>query len=193
MLKYGKNKAAEGLEENIVRTRLVLVALAVAVLRAAAPEPPADEYRVKGAFLLNFAKFVEWPESAFKGPGDPIAVCILGVSPFSPSLDAAAQSAVVEKRPVVVRQIPEPLLARQCQIVFVSAAERKRVHALLQAVQGASVLTVGETEGFIADGGVIELGVEDNRVRMQINSAAAKKGGLRISAKLLSLAQSGNR
>jgi hypothetical protein len=168
-----------------------MVVLAAAALGGAAPEQATEEYRVKGAYLLNFAKFVEWPESAAMGPGSAIAVCILGASPFSPALDAAAHSLVVEKHPVVVRQIPEPLEARQCQIVFVSAAERRRARALLQAVQGGNVLTVGETEGFIADGGVIELSVEDSKVRLEINTASAKKAGLRISAKLLSLAQSG--
>jgi len=171
-----------------VRIKVVVVALAVAVLQAATPEP-AEEYRVKGAYLLNFAKFVEWPDSAFKGPADPIAVCVLGANPFSPALDAAAHSVLVEKHPVVVKQIPEPLQARQCHIVFVSTAERKHVRALLQAVQGGNVLTVGESDGFVADGGVIELSVEGGKVRMEINTDGAKKAGLRISAKLLSLAQ----
>ena len=192
-MKSGKNKASERLAENIVRTRLVLVALAVAGLRPAAPEPAVEEYRVKGAYLLNFAKFVEWPESTFKGPGDPIALCILGASPFSPALDVAAHSVVVAKHPVVIRQIPGPLQARHCQIVFVSAAERRHARALLRAVQGGNVLTVGETEGFVADGGVIELNVEDGKVTMEINTAGAKKAGLLISAKLLSLAQPGNK
>jgi hypothetical protein len=192
-LKSGKNKASERLAENIVRTRLVLGALAVAVLRPAAPEPAVEEYRVKGAYLINFAKFVEWPESTFKGPGDPIALCILGASPFSPALDVAAHSVVVAKHPVVIRQIPGPLQARHCQIVFVSAAERRHARALLRAVQGGNVLTVGETEGFVADGGVIELNVEDGKVTMEINTAGAKKAGLLISAKLLSLAQPGNK
>ncbi len=64
---------------------------------------------------------------------------------------------------------------------------------LLEAVQGASVLTVGESEGFIASGGVIEFRVEESKVRMEISEAAAKRAGLHISAKLLSLAQSGKR
>jgi len=72
----------------------------------------------------------------------------------------------------------------------VSMAERKRVHAVLDAVKGDSVLTVGESEGFAASGGVIEFRVDEGRVRMDINSEAAKRAGLHISAKLLSLAQS---
>lgn len=176
-----------------MRAKLALVVLAGALAQASAPEPPAEEYRVKGAFLLNFAKFVEWPAQTFKSPADMIAICVLGANPFTPALDLAAREVVVENRSVTVRQIADAQQARQCQIVFVSVAERKRMRAVLDAVQGGSVLTVGESEGFIAGGGVIEFRLEENKVRMEISVAAAKRAGLHISAKLLSLAQSGKR
>jgi hypothetical protein len=153
-------------------------------------DQPAEEYRVKGAFLLNFAKFVEWPAQAFKGAGDGISICILGASPFTPALDTAARGVVVENRPVTIRLIQDAQLARQCQIVFVSVSERRRIRSVLEAIQGESVLTVGESEGFIDSGGVIEFRVEESKVRMEISAAAARKAGLHISAKLLSLAQS---
>jgi len=176
-----------------VLTKLALVGLAAALVRTWAAGPPAEEYRVKGAFLLNFAKFVEWPAEAFQGPGEPIAICVLGANPFTPALAEAAGQVVVEKRTVAVRQITDPRQARQCQIVFVSVSERKRARAVLEAVQGASVLTVGESEGFIAGGGVIEFRVEESKVRMEISAAAGKLAGLHISAKLLSLSQSAKR
>ncbi|HME07519.1 MAG TPA: YfiR family protein [Bryobacteraceae bacterium] len=174
-----------------MRNPLAFVALAVALSRAVGADAPAEEYHVKGAFLLNFAKFVEWPGQAFKAPGDPISICVLGGNPFTPALEQAAQLVVVEKRAVKVRQVQETQQARQCQIVFVSVSERKRTRALLEAVKGGSVLTVGESEGFIASGGVIEFRMEDSKVKIDISAEAAKRAGLHISAKLLSLAQSG--
>lgn len=174
-------------------TKLALALLAGALVHVWAAEPAAEEYRVKGAFLLNFAKFVEWPPEAFQGPAEPIAICVLGANPFTPALAQAAGQVVVEKRSVAVRQIADPHQASQCQIVFVSASERKRARAVLEAVHGSSVLTVGESEGFIAGGGVIEFRVEESKVRMEISAAAAKLAGLRISAKLLSLSQSAKR
>jgi hypothetical protein len=158
-----------------------------------AGEQAAEEYRVKGAFLLNFTKFVEWPAQAFKGPADAIAICILGTSPFTADLELAARGIVLGSRTVTLRQIPDPKQAQTCQVVFVSMSERKRVHAVLEAVQGGNVLTVGESEGFIAGGGVVEFRVEESKVRMEISEAAAKRAGLRISSKLLSLAQPAKR
>jgi hypothetical protein len=176
-----------------VLTKLAVALLAVALARAGGAEAPAEEYRVKGAFLLNFAKFVEWPPEVFKTAEDPIAICVIGSNPFSAALDEAARQVVVDKRTVLIRPIPDAQQARQCQIVFVSASEHKRAKAVLEAVRGASVLTVGETEGFIAAGGVIEFRVEDSKVRMEISAAAAKLAGLHISAKLLSLSQPAKR
>lgn len=170
--------------------KIALLVLAGALIGALVADPPAEEYRVKGAFLLNFAKFVEWPPQAFKAPRDPIAICILGANPFSPALDAAAHEITVDGRGVAIRQIADPQQARQCQMVFLSGSERKRLRGLFEAVQGGNVLTVGESEGFIAGGGVIELRMDDSRVRMEISEAAAKRAGLHISAKLLSLSQS---
>ena len=158
-----------------------------------AAEPVAEEYQVKGAFLINFTKFVDWPAEAFKGPGDPIAICVFGGNPFGPSLERAARATVVTNRSVSVRQVSDAQQASQCQIVFVGGSERKRSRGLLDALRGKSVLTVGESDGFLAGGGIIGFRLEGDKVRMEISTEAAGRAGLHISAKLLSLAQNGKR
>lgn len=177
----------------MMRTCLTLVLLIGAMVPGWAVEPVAEEYHVKGAFLLNFAKFVEWPAQAFKEPGDPIAICVLGQNPFGPALEKAAREAVIDGRRVRVRQIREAREASECQMVFVSTAEWKRGRAVLDAVQGASVLTVGESDGFRTSGGVINFRLDGDKVRIEISTEAAQRANLRISAKLLSLAQAGRR
>jgi YfiR/HmsC-like len=167
---------------------MIVVFLAIPLLARGAE--PVAEYQVKGAFLLNFTKFVDWPPQAFKEPGDPIAICILGENPFGPLLDRAAQQTVVANRAVSVRQVADGQLASQCQVVFMGASERRHWRAWLEALRGGSVLTVGESEGFLASGGVVNFKLEGDRVRIEISTAAADRAGLHISAKLLSLAQS---
>ena len=176
-----------------MRCKFAFLILSAVLIQASAADSPAEEYRVKAAFLLNFANFVEWPSQAFHGPGDAISICVLGANPFSPEMDAAARKMVAENRLVTVRQIADYQQARECQIVFVGLSERKRVHALLEAVQDDSVLTVGESEGFVASGGVIEFKVEESRVKMEISAAAAKRAKLTISSRLLNLVQPSKR
>jgi len=171
---------------------MVIILIAIPNLVRGA-EPVVEEYQVKGAFLLNFTKFVDWPAQVFKGPDDPIAICVLGKNPFGPELDQAARGTVVANRTVSVREVADGQQASQCQIVFVGASERKRWRTLLEALRDKSVLTVGESEGFLTNGGVVNFKLEGERVRIEISTEAADRAGLHISAKLLSLAQLGRK
>ena len=143
----------------------------------------ADEYPVKAAFLFNFAKFVEWPADAFKGPEDPIAICVLGQNPFGSALEDVVRNKTVANRAFVVREVSNAQQASKCQIVFVTASERKRFRSLLEELKGHSILTVGEAEDFTANGGIINFKLKDARVRIEIDAGAADRAGLRISSK----------
>jgi hypothetical protein len=157
--------------------------------RAHAGAAEIDEYHVKAAFLFNFAKFVEWPAQAFKSADEPIGICVLGPNPFGSLLDEVVRGKVVGTRKFVVREVGDAQQAGECHIVFASASGWTRSRAVLGAIQKCCVLTVGETWEFIAGGGMINLRLEDARVRVEINPDAAERAKLRISSKLLSLAE----
>jgi len=154
------------------------------VCRAAGPA--VDEYRVKALFLVNFARFVEWPADA---PQDPIVIGIIGQDPFGRWLDDAVRGTKVNGHELVVRRLRNAEDARKCRIVFVAGSESSGLQPILDALKGAPVLTIGDTEGFAELGGVINLRLEDNRVRFDINQDAARRAGLTVSSKLLSLAR----
>ena len=164
----------------------IAVALAMQWSLYAAGEPL--EYQVKAAFLLNFTKFVEWPPSAFDAADSPIAICVLGNDPFGNSLDQIVAEEVVGGRRVVVRRIKRTPQAKLCQALFVSMPE-KELLSILSGV-GPGVLTIGEGESFVRDGGMIAFVVENHRVRFGINETAAETAGLKLSSKLLSVARS---
>jgi len=168
--------------------RLVTVLLGM-LLAVSAHGQAVEEYQVKAAFLYNFAKFVQWPSSAFKSAQEPIAICILGQNPFGGALDEAIRGKQIEGRSLVVYQVSSDTPSRACHILFVGGAERKRFRALAEAFRAPGVLTVGEAAWFSAEGGVINLKLDAGRVRFEINVEAADRQQLRISSKLLSLAQ----
>jgi hypothetical protein len=148
-----------------------------------------DEYQVKAAFLFNFAKFVEWPAKSFPKPNDPIVICILGQNPFEDHLSAAIQGKVLAGRGFAVLQIAELPPKSRCQILFVNSSERQRFRSSAASLKGSGILTVGETPGFIDDGGIINLKLEGGKIRFEINVDAAEQAQLIVSSKLLSLAQ----
>lgn len=150
---------------------------------------PALEYQVKAAFLYNFAKFVEWPPQSFKSPQDPISICILGQNPFGDALVETVHGKTVGGRSLVVRQLEDAREAPSCHILFVRFSEQKRLRSVLEAISGGGVLTVGETDTFTADGGIINFKIDGEKIRFQINIAATKREELHISSKLLRLAE----
>jgi uncharacterized protein DUF4154 len=169
--------------------RLAVLLLAAALGRVHAEPPVAEEYQVKAAFLFNFAKFVEWPTEVFKGSDDPITICVLGQNPFGHALEDVVRNKAVANRAFMVREVSNALQASKCQIVFVTAVERKRFHSIVDEFKGHSILTVGEAEDFIENGGIINFKLKDARVRIEIDAGAAERAKLRISSKLLSLAE----
>jgi hypothetical protein len=148
-----------------------------------------DEYQVKAAFLYNFAKFVEWPAQTFKTEKDPMRICVLGQNPFGGALVDAVGGKTVLGRPFVVADISEPSQAAECQMLFVSSSAGKRLRSIFGELRATGILTVGENQGFAAQGGIVNFKLEDGRVRLEINIEAAERARLRISSKVLNLAQ----
>jgi hypothetical protein len=169
--------------------RFLIVVLAAMLLSPCARGQALDEYQVKAAFLYNFAKFVEWPAESFKTSRDPILVCVLGHNPFGNALEDAIRGKSLAGRTFAYRHVSDAESASACQILFVGVEESKRFRSLLENLKPMGILTVGEAQGFAADGGVINFKLDDGRVRFEINVNAAEHEQLHISAKLLSLAQ----
>jgi hypothetical protein len=168
---------------------LGLLLLAVPGRRAWADTADDLEYEVKAAFLYNFVKFVEWPADTFEGPTDKIVLCILGEDPFGESLDNVVRNEVLNGRPLSVHRTRDVLEARDCHVVFVPRTERARQERILAGLEGRGILTVGEADGFLNAGGMIRFVLEQNRVRFDINLAAAERSRLKLSSKLLRLAR----
>jgi len=167
------------------------VPLAIALVGVLAPTALASslEYRVKAAFLYNFAKFIEWPPQTFPDAQTPYRICLLGQDPFGNDLDAAVAGNLVEGRKLEVRRLAELKGVSGCHILFVAASEREKLRAILAAVGDAPTLTVGEDEDFTRLGGGLRFFLSDNKIRFEVNLAATDRAHLKVSAKLLSLAR----
>lgn len=179
-----------------VRCRLACLECIAALLLLAAPRalcvdtasPQPLEYQVKAAFLLNFPKFVQWPTAAFEDASSPIAICILGNDPFGATLDRLVEGETVNGRKLVVRRIHHAPAPGSCQVLFIGRSEPDASKVL--AGVGPGVLTVGEGEDFLDQGGIVAFVIENRRVRFDINQAAAARASLVLSSRLLNVARS---
>ena len=186
------------LDENLPvperpRRRFAGIALLLLPAMFLAPGIPASadeplEYQVKAAFLLNFTKFVEWPATAFPEQNSPLTICIVGADPFGNTLNEMVKGEAVNGHPIVIEKVAGTLTtAKSCQVLFVKKSEKDT--SRIVAVSGPGVLTVGEGEDFIRDGGIVAFVVDNRRVRFDIDQRAAAKAMLTISSRLMNVAR----
>ncbi|WP_397547018.1 YfiR family protein [Rhodothermus marinus] len=152
------------------------------------PVEKARAARIKAAFLYHFARFSTWPEEAFADSETPIRLCILGKDPFGSALEQL-QGKTVHNRPLEIRHLPAGASARECHVVFMGPMPAQVLATTLAQLQHRPVLTVGEGEDFLKQGGIVRLVEEKNRIQFEINVTAARRAGLQLSARLLRLAR----
>lgn len=143
-----------------------------------------SEAQARAAFLINFTHFVEWPSH----PAGPLVLCVAADA----SLVEAVTLQTVNRPPGGQEMRTRALSAGEspdgCHVLYVGLEQAGDRAGLLQQVHGP-VLTVGDAEQFLREGGIIRLFVRDTRMRFQIDQKNANAAGLRLSAQLLGLAE----
>ena len=187
---------AQGLWGRIVRIAavagtcaMVLFGLGIGAAAGAekAPSSGYSEYQVKAAFLYNFAKFTKWPSGTYADASAPLVVCVLGKDAFGKALDALAGKRI-NGRLVAVSRLARVDEAGRCQVVFISESDEERVPGIVGYLAGRPVLTVCNAPSCTRFRGIIHLKVVAQKIRFAIDLDCADSAGLKLSSKLLALA-----
>lgn len=151
---------------------------------AAATADPPSEAAVKAAFVYNFAKFVEWPETtSTKGA---MTLCVAGTRPELATSLAELEKKLVQGRALAVKNNVIAADLDTCQVLYIGDDARTLAG---QARGRAGLLTVSDMPGFARSGGMIGLFTEGERVRFEINPRSAEAAGLKVSSQLMKLAR----
>lgn len=145
----------------------------------------SEDSRVKAAYLYNFAKFVEWPANTFRSADDPTLICAIGDDRIGEVLLDTVTGKKANGRPVEARRLTSLQDIRSCQILFIGFADKEHISEILEQLRDVKALTVGQTEQFIALGGMINLVQQNDRIELEIDPQAADAAGLKISSRLL--------
>ena len=172
-----------------IRACLLLLLLFFLGAPVRAQDAPVGESDLKAAFLYNFTKFIEWPAEAFAKEDAPVVVGVYGDEEFTQNLRTLLADKKAHNRPFTVRRLINPQDAKTCQILFFRANETKKMGAVYESIKRLPILTVGESEDFLDQGGMFSLVFEDKQLRFDVNTAAAENAKLTISSKLLRLAK----
>jgi hypothetical protein len=170
-------------------SRCAVLGLAL-LLPAALPGPGAcesssGEFSLKAAFIYNFSKFVEWPESAYRGRRD-FCIATLGRSPLDREL-AALSGKVVQGRSIVFRKVNSPEDATQCQVLVISRSERAKLEEILDTLRDLPVLTIAEGDDFCKKGGMLSLEKENGKIVFDVNFRETQRAKLKPNSQLLKL------
>ena len=150
--------------------------------------PPASsqefsEYQLKAAFLYNFAAFTEWPPQV----GSVLNLCVYGRDPFGVEIDGLNGKAT-GTRMLAVHRKAGPAALQDCQIVFFAGADIAQLPRLLDTLRGLPVLVVAESPGAARLGAALNMKLAQGRVTFEANLVTARSAGLKLSARMLSLA-----
>jgi len=167
---------------------IMALLLAMGQRAQAAPES-ANEYSVKAAFLFHFAQLTTWPPRIFTSTGSPLVFCTIGKDPFGGVLDSAVENKIVQGHPAKVLHLKQVIGLEGCHLLFIGTQEMPRMPAIIAALHGLPVLTVGEADEFLKQGGMIDFRSQDDRLRFDVNLEAAQSSNLAFSSTLLSLAR----
>lgn len=164
--------------------------LLVVVLLKAVPSASAavsgDEARATA--LYNLVAFADWPATAFASPDAPLVVGIMAPANMLKLSRELLESETWRGRPIQLRSVISAADAAGCHVLYVARANQARWRAQQAQLKGRPILTVGEGDRFAASGGIVELGLERNRLRLTVNLSAARAGGIVLSSKVLRLA-----
>lgn len=172
------------------RWRRPVAALAAAAALGIATLSQANlpEQQLKAAFVLNFVRYVEWPERALGARDAPIMICVFGRDAIESALsDLGGRQ--VHGRTVRIRTGAGIDDSEGCHVAFITEAESRRLVPILRSLAGRPVLTVSDIDDFIDSGGAIGIVNSDNRLQFEINRAALAQGQLKASSQLLKLAR----
>jgi hypothetical protein len=173
---------------------VLLLATLLALVRAqaggaGASSVPASEQQLKAVVVFNFTHFVGWPPESLATPDAPFVIGVLGSDDFTTQLERAVRGEQVDSHPLVVRHYHSPDEVQDPRILYVERSRGADLERALLRAGPRGTLTVSDVDDAIGKGVMIQLAMEDNRIRLAINADTARSAGLAVSSNLLRLAR----
>jgi hypothetical protein len=176
-----------GLALACVAALCVEAGMAHAVQAQNATSGPLLERRVKAAFLFKFLGYADFPSGAFADAYSPVTIGVLGADDLAAELARIVAGRSVGGRPVLVRAVRESDLQMPLHLLFVAGGDAPRVGRMVRQA-GAAMLVVTECDNGLQQGSVINFRIVDERVRFDVSLDAAERNGIKLSSRLLTVA-----
>jgi TonB family protein len=173
------------------RLRTTGVSLVVCLLCSltAASAQTATESEVKAAYLYNFAKSAEWPAGSLAAGGPLVIGVVASDDEFFDVLTRTVAGRTIRGHPILAIRVGSDAETKACHLVFVrDSAGRRRTQTLIDGLGNAGILLVGEDDGFLREGGMINLVLARGKIRFEVERASLERANIRLAPELLALA-----
>lgn len=168
---------------STARYHIILLFLLFIVATAVPAWADSGEYPVKAAMVFNMIRFMDWPEEALPSASTQFSICVYGKGPLGTAVESL-RGKQVKGKTITVRQLGQSTNGTGCQAVVAGS----EVTGLAASLLEQALVTIGEGSGFTRAGGMVGFVLQDGKVRFEINTSAARRHRIRISAQLLKLA-----
>lgn len=162
--------------------RYCLALLLLSELAMSAPK--VEEGRIKAVVAYKITHFVVWPDKP-----SILKLCTLGSSELSEILGGVVKQAGKENKILVNTLKLGSDYTNHCDALYIRDLDESDVRVVLRNLKEWPVLTIGDSEEFARDGGMVGLYTEDDKVRFTVNIKAVKQAGLLVKSQLLNLAK----
>lgn len=159
--------------------------LMLSVIIHAQPAETENPFKIKAAYLLNFAKYTDWPPGGFMTANSPVRIGILGEDPFRDVMEATVKGRTVQDRPVSIQRGRRADELSDCHIVYVSSSESARIPEVVAAFKANPILLVGEDPDFLKHSGMIQFRIRQGRVGFAVHLDTVRAAGLTVRSRML--------
>lgn len=167
---------------------LLFCCLLITLNPAFADERSEEEDRLKVELIYNFSRFVEWPETAFADASSPFIACVLGDESIAQML-RPVQNRRHRNRSIRVKILTSLEDVKLCHIIYVDKQGTTTLDLSLDKVLGElPVLTISNDTKALSKGFAIVFSWQDDKISLNMNLAAVRKAKLKVSAKLIEVA-----
>lgn len=174
---------------SLIRMARVSFLIVLCLVSGASADESSQEYQVKAAFLVNFARFISWPEGAFSPARPDFSLCIIGKNQFGSALTGLDEKRIDGRR-ISIEHISTFQLASSCHMLYVESSEEKNYRANAASLAHKPLVTVSDISGFADIGGGIEFVSQGSKLSFIINRSSMIQNGIQVRAALLDLALS---
>lgn len=147
-----------------------------------------NEDQVKAAYLYKLPNYVDWPPQSFAKGDTPYTIGIVEAEGVASELSRLSSGRRINNRPVVVRRFRFGEATDGFHLLFVGKTDRAKLVQLVRSGQSQPILLVTDQDGALGYGSMINFVTNDDRIRFEVALDAAEKSGLKLSARLLTIA-----